>query len=361
MEVLCSDGLAELNMPLFLLPPVVYDRSVNGTPWSPGYSKDFFSVTSIDDSLWWCIALLRVHTRNESFPYDTSLYLSSSIHVWEMVLEHAWDDVFGGGVWWTDDHSHGSFGRGYKNAITNELFLYASTSLYKATGNETFLKWAHKEAAWFLESGMINREYLVNDGLDKHGHNNNGTTWSYNQGVILGGLVDLYNITGDAVYLSLAMNISGAAMRTLTDKIGVFSEICDGGTPGAPPCVLNDDARIFKGIFVRYLGHLIPALHRCATSSVASNSALSPVTALAHLSKISEFVKFNFDHVSADSRNSATWATCGAIPMPRPSPGAVWQSARESVFAGYTSTLSTLDLVIVHAQLQQIEMSNTSE
>jgi hypothetical protein len=128
------------------------------------------------------------------------------------VQQHAWDDVFGGGVWcmtalhdmtftndtdswfdcrWTNDHSHGILGKGYKNAITNELFLYAhplqplriivtfcnryaSVSLYKATGNATFLHWADKELKWLLASGMINSDYLVNDGLDKYGRNNNG-------------------------------------------------------------------------------------------------------------------------------------------------------------------------------------------
>jgi predicted alpha-1,6-mannanase (GH76 family) len=275
-------------------------------------------------------------------------------------LRHAWDDVFGGGVWWTDDHTHGVLGRGYKNAITNELFLFASTSLYKATGNSTFLHWAEKELSWFLQSGMINREYLVNDGLDKYGHNNNGTTWSYNQGVILGGLADMYNITGNSAYLALALNISGAAMKVLVDKEGVFSEVCDGGKQDVPPCVLNDDARIFKGIFVRYVGHLIQALQALASTSGAGDfrsrsSSISPVQARAALSDISEFVKFNFAHVSADPRNSATWSTCGAAPMPRPSPGSVWQSARESVFAGYTSTLSTLDLAIVHALIYDIE------
>ncbi len=45
---------------------------------------------------------------------------------------------------------------------------------YKATGNATFLQWANKELSWFLQSGMINEEYLVNDGLDKYGRNNNG-------------------------------------------------------------------------------------------------------------------------------------------------------------------------------------------
>lgn len=333
-----------------------------GTPWSPGYSRHFFSVTSIDDSLWWSIALLRVHTRNQSFPYDTSYFLQSSIGVWESVVRHAWDDVFGGGLWWTDDHTHGAMGKGYKNAITNELFLFASTSLYKATGNTTFLQWAQKELSWFLKSGMVNGGYLVNDGLDKYGHNNHGTTWSYNQGVILGGLADMYNITGDPAYLALAVNISGAAIKALVDKDGVFSEVCDGGKRDAPPCVLNDDARIFKGIFVRYLGHLIPALHQLSTASAhgdssSGSSGISPVQALASLSEIAEFVKFNFAHVSADPRNSATWSTCGVAPMPRPSPGSVWQSARESVFAGYTSTLSTLDLSIVYALIQDIGLA----
>lgn len=180
-----------------------------------------------------------------------------------------------------------------------------------------------------------------------------GTTWSYNQGVILGGLVEMFNITGDSSYLLLAINISRSAMSTLVDKDGVFSEVCDGGQPHSPPpppCVLNDDARIFKGIFVRYLARLIPVLHQIASSPAPS--AVPPALARSHLSDITAFVERNFAHVTSDLRNSATWGACDAAPMPRPSPGAVWQSARESVFAGYTSTLSSLDLVIVRAIIQ---------
>jgi hypothetical protein len=177
-----------------------------------------------------------------------------------------------------------------------------------------------------------------------------GTTWSYNQGVILGGLVEMFNITGNSSYLLLAINVSSSAMRALVDKDGVFSEVCDGGQPHSPPCVLNDDARIFKGIFVRYLARLIPVLRQIA--SAPAPSVVPPALARAHLSDIAAFVEHNFAHVTSDLRNSATWGTCDAIPMPRPSPGAVWQSARESVFAGYTSTLSALDLVIVRAIIQ---------
>ena len=172
----------------------------------------------------------------------------------------------------------------------------------------------------------------------------------------------MFNVTADRSYLALAANISSAAMRALADKQGVFSEVCDGGKTDAPPCVLNDDARIFKGIFVRYLGHLVPVLHQIASTSVTSNSKGSSVSAheiffsasqaRTLLSNISSFINSNFAYALADPRNTATWLACDAIPMPRPSAGAVWQSSRETVFAGYTSTLSVLDLAIVHALLR---------
>ena len=43
---------------------------------------------------------------------------------------------------------------------------------------------------------MIDAEHLVNDGLDTAScTNNHQTAWSYNQGVILGALVDLSRAT----------------------------------------------------------------------------------------------------------------------------------------------------------------------
>lgn len=49
---------------------------------------------------------------------------------------------------------------------------------------------------------MINSESLINDGLTSDCKNNGGLTWTYNQGVILGGLANLHKITNNATLLT---------------------------------------------------------------------------------------------------------------------------------------------------------------
>ncbi len=104
-----------------------------------------------------------------------------------------WDSTCGGGIWWNKD-------RGYKNAIANELFLSVAAHLANRDSSKQayYLRWAHREWKWFAHSGMINTNGLINDGLGTSDGrtsagtcgNNGQTTWSYNQGVVLGGLVE---------------------------------------------------------------------------------------------------------------------------------------------------------------------------
>jgi predicted alpha-1,6-mannanase (GH76 family) len=106
-----------------------------------------------------------------------------------------WDTTTcGGGIWWSKTN-----GGTYKNAIANELFLSVAASLANRVADPAqkaqYLAWAHQEWQWFQATGMINPQHLVNDGLTstnpKACTNNGQATWSYNQGVILGGLVEL--------------------------------------------------------------------------------------------------------------------------------------------------------------------------
>ena len=81
--------------------------------------------------------------------------------------------------------------------------------------------------------------------------NNGQTTWTYNQGVLIGALVDLAKVEGDATLLARAQTVGDAAMKHLVDDAGVLREPCE------PSC--GGDGPQFKGIFMRHLGELAVA------------------------------------------------------------------------------------------------------
>lgn len=63
---------------------------------------------------------------------------------------------------------------------------------------------------------MIGGCGLINDGLTPECTNNGKPIRTYNQGVILGELAGLHEISGDAGYIALGESIADAALRDLT-------------------------------------------------------------------------------------------------------------------------------------------------
>ncbi len=69
------------------------------------------------------------------------------------------DNVCGGGLWWSIEKS-------YKNAITNELFIKLAAALHnRIPGDSKYLGQSIEVTQWFINSGMINGDKLINDGL----------------------------------------------------------------------------------------------------------------------------------------------------------------------------------------------------
>lgn len=192
-----------------------------------------------DDDLWAVIA--NVHAWQIDHDPEQLAWAAAT---YRRIVADYWDNTCGGGLWW--DHQ-----RTYKNAITNELLLYASTQLYLATGQGSYRDWALRSWSWFSASTMIGPDGLVNDGLDAQCRNNGAPRYSYNQGVLLGGLSDLSTITGDPQYRALAVKTALAATRTLVKADGLLTEPFD---------ELGKDGPMFKGIFAYHLGHLIEAM-----------------------------------------------------------------------------------------------------
>jgi predicted alpha-1,6-mannanase (GH76 family) len=212
-----------------------------------------------DDNGWWAMAWLRAYELT-----GDERYLAAARRIFASMVT-AWDDVYGGGLWWSRD-------RTYKNAITNELFLAVAARLHRTSPDResTYLDWALREWEWFDAAGLLGQEGLINDGLTSHGANNGKPAYTYNQGVILGGLADLYQVTGDGAYLRIGESIADAALRKLTKPAGVLTEPGESGMIGRP-----DDGSQFKGIFVRYLGEFYAHVPRPAYRDVILHNARS--------------------------------------------------------------------------------------
>ncbi len=230
---------------------VTFDLEGRDISGFAGFINDFY-----DDEGWWALAWMRAYdvTRDNT-------YLAMAQSIFADMQGGASPPSCGGGIWWSKD-------RAYKNAIANELFLAVAAGLANRVGvahgagaagaavAANYASIAAGQWAWFKASGMINAQGLINDGLtiqaDGSCVNNGRTAWSYNQGVVLGALVELHHARGgaDASLLPAAVSIAKAAIAALSTN-GILHESCEasGGSCGG-------DAPTFKGVFLRNLHYL---------------------------------------------------------------------------------------------------------
>jgi len=190
-----------------------------------------------DDDGWWALSWIAA--------YDLTLnpaYLSTAESIFAN-MSAAWPGPCGAGIVWCTNVN-------YTNAVTNELFLDVSAHLAARVPEpkkRVYLNWALQEWEFFSTSGMINANDTINDGLTTDGTcvNNGQTVWSYNQGVILGALVELNKISPNASYIAAANALATGAIKALTNSDGIVVESCE------PNCDSNQTQ--FKGIFIRNL------------------------------------------------------------------------------------------------------------
>jgi predicted alpha-1,6-mannanase (GH76 family) len=281
-----------------------------------GFTNAFY-----DDEGWWALAWL------DAFDLTgEEKYLAAANDIF-LDMAAGWDDYWGGGIYWGKcdggpDRTGASavprgWAVGYKNAIANELFIAAAAGLglrYRGRpagpglagpAQPDYLDWARRGWAWFNSAppagvAMINAGGLVNDSPNQHGVNDNSqSVWSYNQGVILSGLRELAELSGDQAYLGSAEQIADAFIknpwrpRAATggqahpSESGVIDGVlhehndCGPGgcAPARPPGV---DSTMFKGIFVRHLARLYRKTRKPAYQEFITANAQS---ALAHMSE----------------------------------------------------------------------------
>ena len=204
----------------------------------PGFINDFY-----DDEAWWALGWLQAW---EATNKNETRYLSMAESIFEDIRA-GWSDGTTNltscqGIWWDK-------GNTAINAIENELFITLSASLANRIldKKDYYLDWALKVWSWFQGTGMITEKYSINDGINLTTCKNNGLpVWTYNQGVILGALVELHIAKPNTTLIDIASNIANKAIDSFTDQAtGVIKELCD------PYC--GSDGQQFKGVFIRNL------------------------------------------------------------------------------------------------------------
>ena len=212
-----------------------------------------FTNNYMDDTGWWAMTWINAYdlTGNAS-------YLTTAEDDANWMAQHWTTSLCKGGVVWSIAPNV----QPYKNAITNELYLYVNAALHnRIHGDTTYLNRAEQEWNWFSPPGkMINSGNLINDGLTGNSTtctNNGGTTWTYNQGVVLEGLAELYKATGNAGYITAAETLADAS--TTANVLNPTSATAPRGEltePGGTTATSNGDSQMFKGAYIRGLWEL---------------------------------------------------------------------------------------------------------
>ncbi|KAI9801419.1 MAG: hypothetical protein M1825_003399 [Sarcosagium campestre] len=232
-----------------------------------------------------------------AFAHRARLFYDIALHGWGTKLCH-------GGMTWNPHLTP------YKNAITNELFIAASISMYlyfpgddnpspfESTSTSQippakahdpkYLASARDAYHWLVNVNMTNDAGLFVDGFHISGWRRNGShvdtecdirdemVYTYNQGVLLTGSRGLWESTGEQSYLEDGHRLVRAVINAtgwtgsppdpaaLGDDAtwaglgrgGVMEEICDAGG------YCSQNSQSFKGIFFHHLTQFCAPLPR---------------------------------------------------------------------------------------------------
>lgn len=109
--------------------------------------------------------------------------------------------------------------------------------MYLYTGMQMYLTEALEKLNWWLGWAFEPATGQVWDTIETPGCRENRTglaSWTYNSGIILIGLADLYYATGNETLLDIGRTIAYAAMEDFSNADGILVESCEDDPPRGP-------------------------------------------------------------------------------------------------------------------------------
>lgn len=221
----------------------IYTFLTSSAGWGPtsGWGDMYY-----DDAVWTLLPMLRAYQSTG----DTK-FLNPARDEWNYVYDHGHDDVLGGGIYW-------EAGEPLKSANTNGGMVISGYQLADITGDSTYATKAKGLADW-----MIGHLFVPSTGQVYNQQNLDGTVqrndWSYNYGVFIGAMGQVYKHTGDATYLDRGIKA--------IEYVRNYDPARKNTAPGMynlskPSGVLSDESNDinsaeFKQDFIRYVSRFV--------------------------------------------------------------------------------------------------------
>jgi mannan endo-1,6-alpha-mannosidase len=198
--------------------PSYNPATVQAISWQAGENGEFMPENQTkdegnDDQVFWAFAA--VTAAELKFPPPTQgfpSWIGMGQAVFQTQVER-WDPQnCGGGLRWQIQPT--STGYTYKNVASNGGFFQLAARLGRYTGNETYIKWAEKTWDWIETTSLLDpntpqgTRVYDGTGIESNCKKANEQQFSYNYGILIGGLAYMYNHTEDAKWLEPLYGIS---------------------------------------------------------------------------------------------------------------------------------------------------------
>jgi predicted alpha-1,6-mannanase (GH76 family) len=201
-----------------------------------GWTSDYY-----DDECWMCMALLRGYDLTRD-----AKYLSRAQSIFADV-EAAWDvsccGTTKGGVWWDRSHTQ-------KATASNAGAALVAGRLYRRTGGASYLTFGRQVYNYWYAQMVNQTTGQVCDHITPAGEK---VWWkfSYNEGLMIGAALELYEATGESTFLAQAHKFAGFMVSNEAASGAYGNVLNDGSNEGC-----TGDCAQFKGPAYRNLARL---------------------------------------------------------------------------------------------------------